>query len=414
MTSYYYSINIISVTIGLGLFALHLTAQFGAPAAALFLLTTLAALSLRAKRLLEDAFSNSLLWVFILYCTVSLIWSPAPGITLRTSVQLAITFAFAITAASAMSTTAFLKTVLWVSLFVALIGLAIGNVSPSGSWTGVFRSKNDFAQFSASTLIAGFAGMLGGVRRNISLLSLACFGLSAVLLVKADSAGALIAALGACLAMVGIKTLGCFGGFARLFWIALIMLLLVFLTLLITLNLPAAQQLLLETTGKEATLTGRTQLWSIAFDEIAQRPLFGTGFKGYWILGNQTAERLWDEFGIVSKQGFHFHNTIISNAVEIGIVGTGLMIALFGVSFYRLLFWAIVDPCAETFYFAGLMVFTLVLMNSEVMFFSQFHKQTALIVAAMAYATRLRGAFSQDRSTRARYGVASITGQPRK
>ena len=83
----------------------------------------------------------------------------------------------------------------------------------------------------------------------------------------------------------------------------------------------------LDLTGKDITLTGRTDLWAVAFQEIAERPVLGTGFQAFWVQGNPLAEQLWAMFGIGSRAGFHFHNTLISNTVEIGLVGATLQAA---------------------------------------------------------------------------------------
>lgn len=390
MTDARFSINLFALTFGIGFLAVHLTSILGSMAAALLLLMTMVILGLRNTKLLEDTLQNTLLWCFLLFCLVSCLWSPVPGATLRVSIQLGITFAFAITAASALSATAFFKVVLWVSIIVGVLSVLVGGLSASGPWIGVFRSKNDFAQFAACAMLAGFAGVLYGRRSGITVPSYVCLALGVLLLVKANSAGALVAAGGTCAVLVGLRLLSNFQDMARTFTLILVFLLVTLISLTIAFNFDLFRQILLDTTGKDATLTGRTELWAIAFEEIATRPLFGFGFGGYWVSGNPTAERLWDEFGIASKQGFHFHNTLISNAVEVGLLGAGVMAFLFFTAFFRLVRWAIEDPSAETGFLAGLMIFTFVLMNSEVMFFNQFHKQTVLTVAAMTYAIRVR------------------------
>ncbi|CUJ19244.1 Lipid A core-O-antigen ligase [Cognatishimia activa] len=396
MTEARYSINVFAVTFGVGFFAAHMVTRFGSMAALLLLLMTFLILWLRGSKLVEDTALNLLLWGYLLLCLLSTLWSPAPSQTLRLAIQLGITFAFAITAASALSATAFYKTVLWVSLVVIVLSILVGRTAANGAWVGVFRSKNDFSQFAACAVMAGFAGVLYGRRRGITLPAFACLGLAAILLVKANSAGALVATAGSCAAMVGLKLLSRFPDMAKVFALTILFLTVTLVALAVTFNFSVFQQILLDATGKDVTLTGRTELWAIAFEEIAQRPLLGIGYKGYWVPGNPTAEMLWEEFGIASKQGFHFHHTLISNAVEVGLIGVTVMGLLFFAAFFRLVRWSIEDPSAETGFLAALMIFTLILMNSEVMFFGQFHKQTVLTVVAMTYAVRLRAFFGQS------------------
>lgn len=73
--------------------------------------------------------------------------------------------------------------------------------------------------------------------------------------------------------------------------------------------------------GKDTTLTGRTDLWLAADDLIAQRPWLGVGYNAFWSSGNLEAESLWREFGIENRSGFNFHNTYREIAVHLGFSG---------------------------------------------------------------------------------------------
>ena len=83
--------------------------------------------------------------------------------------------------------------------------------------------------------------------------------------------------------------------------------------------------MLLGAFGKDATLTGRTYLWATGLEAAAQTPIFGVGYQAYWVQGFPEAERLWQEFYIASRSGFHFHNTYIEVLVELGGVGLVLL-----------------------------------------------------------------------------------------
>jgi exopolysaccharide production protein ExoQ len=94
-----------------------------------------------------------------------------------------------------------------------------------------------------------------------------------------------------------------------------------FAIVLLIANIDAVAAFVLAATGKDITLTGRTDLWRVALDEIAGARGWVTGYQAFWRIGNPVAEELWRAFGIESRSGFHFHNFYLSNAVEIGIVG---------------------------------------------------------------------------------------------
>ena len=77
--------------------------------------------------------------------------------------------------------------------------------------------------------------------------------------------------------------------------------------------------------GKDSTLTGRTYLWEQGWEAAQQFPILGYGYAAYWVQGFAEAERLWAEFYIASRYGFHFHNTYIETLVELGFVGVALI-----------------------------------------------------------------------------------------
>ncbi len=77
--------------------------------------------------------------------------------------------------------------------------------------------------------------------------------------------------------------------------------------------------------GKDSTLTGRTYLWQQGIEAVRQNPVLGVGYQGYWVPGFADAERLWDDFFITGRSGFHFHNTFIEVTVETGLIGLALL-----------------------------------------------------------------------------------------
>jgi exopolysaccharide production protein ExoQ len=84
--------------------------------------------------------------------------------------------------------------------------------------------------------------------------------------------------------------------------------------------------LVLDAFGKDVTLTGRTYLWSEAVRLSEDQRLFGWGYQSFWVQGQMDAERLWFEFYIEGRGGFHFHNLYVETAVGLGLVGVGLML----------------------------------------------------------------------------------------
>ncbi|SPJ25529.1 O-antigen ligase family protein [Palleronia abyssalis] len=387
--SYTLTISPSAVLLGAGLMALHFTVLFGSMAAVLFLLTCLSLVFSRPGAVLPEVRASLFLWALVAWCCLSFLWSMTPPASLRYGIQLGLTFAIAIAAAYRLSMTSLLRVVVVTGLLVGLACLALERSSAGGASVGIFGSKNALAQFSTLNILVGLAIILDHrfdpPWRFLGTLALA---MGLLLLVRAESVGALIATAMACFSVLVIARLHRFPPIYRIV-MGVFTGLLVMLTIVIILgNFEAFSRFILDLTGKDVTLTGRTVLWEIAFAEIAQYPLLGQGYQGFWVPGNPIAEDIWREFGIASKQGFHFHHTLISNAVEIGLVGVALQAILFYYAFFVILRWAIVSPSAETLFFAGFMVRQFILMNSEVVFFSQFNVVTILTVMAVVYAQR--------------------------
>lgn len=385
-----FSISPTALLLGIGLIALNMTNIMGTVAAAVFLVACMGAVALKPQRVLTDARMAIWLWVFVVWCIISTIWSGMPSLTFRYAIQLGLTFALAISAATRISLTSLLRVLLVTGFITGLLCLMLNRVNAGGAWAGIFGSKNALAQFATLNVLVGFAALLDiRTSRPWRLLATFVLCLGALLLVSADSMGALLATMMACVLMLILSMLHFARASFRTLLGALAVLLVLGTTFLIMSNFEIFSLLILDLTGKDVTLTGRTVLWDIAFNEIAKYPLLGQGYKGFWVPGNPIAEELWDEFGIVSKQGFHFHNTLISNAVEIGLIGIALQAGLFFFGCFVLVRRSILKPSAETLFLAGLMARQFVLMNSEVVFFSHFHAVSLLTVMAIVYAIRM-------------------------
>jgi exopolysaccharide production protein ExoQ len=84
-------------------------------------------------------------------------------------------------------------------------------------------------------------------------------------------------------------------------------------------------ELILEFLGKDATLTGRTDLWSHVIDNISEKPLLGWGFAAFWVPGNPAARQIADAVNWAAPNA---HNGLLEFLLEIGLVGTSLFVFL--------------------------------------------------------------------------------------
>jgi O-antigen/teichoic acid export membrane protein/O-antigen ligase len=95
-------------------------------------------------------------------------------------------------------------------------------------------------------------------------------------------------------------------------------------------DFPAATGLL----GKNATLTGRTRIWSTVVDAIPHHIYIGVGYGGVWFNKTGATAALWKGIGF---QAYEAHDSYLDLLLQLGIVGAALMVLTIGGALYRLL-----------------------------------------------------------------------------
>lgn len=360
----------------------------GTLAALSFLLAGALVMALRRGDAILDLVDQRWLMIVPIFCTVSVLWSDAPGTSLRAGIQLILTFVFAIIVARSLPPGRFLAVLLGVLGLIVALSITTGSYrSDTGALTGYFASKNAMGGAAALFTVAA-AGQIGRAGASLGFRLGACLvvGMGALGVVLAQSIGALVAM------SIGLAAYPLLAILRRLSLrlqvtatVACALLLGLTITLLIA-NIDAVAAFILAATGKDITLTGRTDLWRVALDEIARQPLLGQGFQGFWRIGNPVAEELWGAFGIESRSGFHFHNFYLSNAVETGIVGAGMQTFLLAALGYSTLKLALLsrDYRAASLFAITLMVLSVTPL--EVPAFFPFNLQSFILVASLVYA----------------------------
>ena len=99
----------------------------------------------------------------------------------------------------------------------------------------------------------------------------------------------------------------------------------------------------LDLSGKDVPLTGRTVLWSVALNVIGDNPLLGVGYGAFWTApGFANQVLLTQEAGAVTSTSFH--NFALEIMVASGPLGLVAMLGLIGVAITRL--WRLYTcPC---------------------------------------------------------------------
>jgi len=300
------------------------------------------------QRRFVDIFVKSW-WIlgFALFACLSAFWSAAPGSSLRGGVQYLSHVVCALIAARVLHIRTLALGGLSGIALVLAYSLADGTHSydpldGAYSLVGAFSSKNQLGFFASVGIYLAYAALVPLRERSLwGIFALVVGALSAYCLLASQSATSIIAVavvLAACLclrAMLHFTPL--VRRFVFLFGIALAL-----TGAFVAFNLGAFDALL-GVFGKDATLTGRTYLWSEGMAAFREHPIFGVGYQAYWVQGFADAERLWEEFFIETRTGFHFHNTFIETLVELGLLGLLLLIPIFWSSLFPPLGRAVSD-----------------------------------------------------------------------
>ena len=82
--------------------------------------------------------------------------------------------------------------------------------------------------------------------------------------------------------------------------------------------------------GKDATLTGRTEIWDAVLGSIAKQPLFGYGYQAFWLGFKGESYRI---ILTVTWALGQAQNGFLDVTLEMGIVGLTIVLLLFGFAF---------------------------------------------------------------------------------
>jgi exopolysaccharide production protein ExoQ len=136
---------------------------------------------------------------------------------------------------------------------------------------------------------------------------------------------------------------------------------------------------------KDPGLTGRAALWARAEDLIARRPLLGYGFQAIWLGDSSDTIGLLRATGQRDGRAFNFHNTYRQFAVDTGLVGMGVLIAILVVSLLAAVRQYIVRPTVATTFFFVFLILALARSHTEVQLVA-FSVFTLLFFVCLTYA----------------------------
>lgn len=253
----------------------------------LFLLA--AALFLLSGKRIGDFRMNRLFWWFAYFAwgALTVSWAIAPGISFQRYVFQIIIFAtLVLSFVTCRKPDDILKGVFWLVALTAAINLArvlIQTPGPLG-YEGIYEHKNGLGAFASCAILVSVVMLSknGWFTRATAMIVIAVGVLLLVLSTAKTPAGVVPLAL-----VLGFVS-AILSRYLRMSPALTFGLFLAFVFFVIAMSdgvLGISPEELAELVTGDATFTGRTDLWSFAWEYYVQRPLTGFGFKSFWNVG---------------------------------------------------------------------------------------------------------------------------------
>jgi exopolysaccharide production protein ExoQ len=257
------------------------------------------------------------------------------------------------------------------------------------AFVGVFASKNQLGFFTSLMLLAAVALLIDNKQPlPARLLGMVALVLAMPLLVLTRSGTAIVSSVLACLVLIANLIMSRLSRHERAYLLCAGVVIMLPVVVLFVIAGDDMKNLLLDSLGKDATLTGRTLLWAHAMELIPQHPLFGYGYQAFWQQNSVEAESLWYEFHVDSRFGFHFHSTYLETAIELGYVGAAALVATLLSVFGGLIRWSWQVGSVPASFFTALMFCLLTRSFVEVDVFTPFEIGGFTLFVAASYAAR--------------------------
>jgi exopolysaccharide production protein ExoQ len=282
------------------------------------------------RRVLRAARAVWPLLALAAFACLSTIWSVEPLVTLRRSVGLLVATTIAIYIGERYSIEAFARLLARTLCVIMVLILIVYLVAPEyvidysaygGAWRGLSAYKNTFGEHMAFALL-----LLVLVRfHRLRWARYVFLPIAGGFLLLSRSATSVVCCL---LALAAIPLWRLLRGEHRLLGYFLVALLF-FVGIFCVLAFP---EQLFQVLDRDATLTGRTRLWTILLPVIAQRPILGYGYAAFWAGLKAEVLGVWINAGRLVPVA---DNGYIDLWLALGAVGVCLFLFVFVQAFRR-------------------------------------------------------------------------------
>lgn len=201
--------------------------------------------------------------------------------------------------------------------FVVAVTMPSMGISEEGLFRGIFDHKNDASAYGILAALASFSLALDKTKKKSdSRGGWLVFGVAIIFVLATTSKTGLVLSVFIPLAI----TL-----YIRSRWkgeiIAIILPIIVLIVYVVLTVIISQWHVLLSAIGGDPTLTGRTDIWRVSLEHIAERPWLGFGRGAFWFLGSKTQDEASNAVAAFGFTAPHAHNGYIDLLLDIGLIG---------------------------------------------------------------------------------------------
>ncbi len=268
------------------------------------------------------------LLLLVILAISSTMWSGVPEVTFRRSIALMLTTLFGLYLAKCYDNEEVLELLVWCLSFIMILNwiFALGVPSwgrmmyESGeAWRGVFIHKNVMGETMLLYLIVLTQFEYKTIRARAFVFFAGMLSLGLLLLSK--SMTPVIIAVLLIVVHFLLNILRSDIRYARIFFV-LSLLWVSFVGILILVNI----DMILNFLGRDLSLTGRDEIWTLLLEQIQEHYMFGYGYNAFWGEDGGAATHVWNQLGWKMKSA---HNGFLELCLSLGFLGLGLFMILY-------------------------------------------------------------------------------------
>lgn len=294
-------------------------------------------LALHLNATLRATRYNLLLFLYPAWAGITVLWADYPMSAIRLDIQLFLTV-FIFMSITCIASLKHLLEILCGFYALTLMTVLFSSQTVEIFYTGeivrvgVLGSKNNVSGVGAAALTSGTMLLASPQRSARSIvLALAAITVAAASIIQAKSLGTFLTVLlcGAFGVLIwNMKTLIRHASLRSLIIYGVLIAVIALGVIIFIMSTYEGYVSLMQSLGKDPTITGRTFIWSIGLGVIEDNFWGGVGLNSFWSERNANAVLIWVSGSREVGSPYGFHNLYIHTWVETGLPGFLIMTAI--------------------------------------------------------------------------------------